>query len=161
MDRPLANYYEAVMVELKNDPEAGKLAVNYLSSDLKGMLSAAGIADPAQAKITPAHFSQLVLLIASGKINSRTAKDVLKKMFETGADPNEVIKSEGLEQVSDEGALTKLAEEIITAHPGPVADYKKGKEAALMFFVGKAMQKLGGKANPAVLQKVFKEILSK
>ncbi len=72
-----------------------------------------------------------------------------------------IIKEAGLEQVSDEGVLIPVAQELIAANPGPAADYKSGKEAALQFFIGRAMGALKGKGNPAVLQKIFKELLLK
>ena len=170
-DRPLANYFEAVASELKRitsqnaDPKDWykgiMLAINYLTSDLKGLMLAVNITDPIQTNVKPKHFADLMMLISAEKIGSRGAKNILKKMFEVGGDPNEILKTEGMEQVSDEKELTKLAKEIIKAYPGPVADYKSGKEAALMFFVGRAMGQLKGKGNPGVLQKIFKELLIK
>jgi aspartyl-tRNA(Asn)/glutamyl-tRNA(Gln) amidotransferase subunit B len=167
LDRPLAAYFEAVASELQE--EAGtadmmkkyQLAVNYLTSDLKGLMVAAGVTDPAATKVTAENLADLVVLAAADKINSRVAKDVLKIMFEKGGDPNVIIKEQGLEQVSDEGALIPIAQQLIAANPGPATDFKNGKEAALMFFVGRAMGALKGKGNPAVLQKIFRELLTK
>ncbi len=171
-DRPLANYFESVASELQRLSQSStvnsqlsaklfQLAVNYLTSDLKGLMTLASITNPIETKVTPENFADLIVLVAAEKVGSRGAKDILKKMFDEGGDPAEIMKAGAMEQVSDEGSLTALAQEILAASPGPVADYKKGKEAALMFFVGKAMGQLKGKANPAILQKVFKELLSK
>jgi F0F1-type ATP synthase beta subunit len=96
-----------------------------------------------------------------GAEHYQVAKDVLKKMFETGGDPNVIIKESGLEQVSDEASLVPVAEQLIATNPGPAADFKAGKEAALQFFIGRAMGALKGKGNPAVLQKIFRELLAK
>lgn len=166
-DRPLADYFESVVSELQEElggafdaKKHAALAVNYLTSDLKGLMVAAGLADPAKTKVTAENLADLVVLVAEGKINSRVAKDILKVMFTAGGDPRVIIKEQGLEQVSDEGALRAVCQELITANPGPVADYKKGKEAALQFFIGRAMGALKGKGNPALLQKIFKELLS-
>ena len=164
-DRALANYFEAVVSELQAEQadiaRTIPLAINYLISDFKGMLVAAGIIDPALSKITAENFADLVLLIAGEKINSRVAKDVLKKMFESGGDPTVIIREAGLEQISDESALIPVCEQLIAANPGPAADFKAGKEVALQFFIGRAMGALKGKANPAVLQKVLRTLLSK
>ena len=166
-DRALANYFESVVSELHDEasgdgmPKRMQLAINYLTSDLKGMMVSAGTNDPAATKVTAENFADLVMLVADDKIGSRVAKDVLKKMFDSGGDPSVIIKEAGLEQVSDEAALIPIAQQLIAENPGPLADYKKGKEAALMFFVGRAMGQLKGKGNPAVLQKIFKELLSK
>ncbi len=164
-DRELADYLEAVVSELGaegiNTAKATALAINYLISDFKGALVAAGVTNPAKTKVTAENFADLIILLASEKINSRVAKDVLKKMFETGGDPNVIIKESGLEQVSDEASLIPVAEQLIAANPGPAADFKAGKEAALQFFIGRAMGALKGKGNPAVLQKIFRELLAK
>lgn len=165
-DRPLADYFEAVVSELQSEGGAGEggkavaLTINYLISDLKGLLVSASVADPAASKVTAENFADLIVLLASEKINSRVAKDVLKAMFEKGGDPNVIIKESGLEQVSDEGALIPIAQQLIAANPGPAADFKKGKEAALQFFIGRAMGQLKGKGNPTVLQKIFRELLN-
>ena len=167
IDRPFAEYFEAVASELAEEvgtDEAKKryqLAINYLTSDLKGLMIIGGLTDPAKTKVTAENFADLVILVSSDKVTSRTAKDILKKMFETGGDPNIILKEGGLEQVSDESSLVPVIQAIITANPGPVADFKKGKDAAVMFFVGQAMKELKGKGNPAVLQKVIREELTK
>lgn len=164
-DRALANYFEAVVSELNEEgagsTEAYKFAANYLASDLKGLMVGAGVADPAATKVTAENFADLVKLAIAGKINSRVAKDVLKMMFEKGGDPTVIIKEQGLEQVSDESALIPIVQQLIDANPGPAADYKAGKEAALQFFIGRAMGALKGKGNPAVLQKIFRDFLSR
>ncbi len=167
-DRAIAGFFESVVSELKeelkeafNPKKHVSLAVNYLTSDLKGLMVAAEVTDPAMTKVAAENLADLVILVASDKITSRVAKDVLKKMFETGGDPNVIIKEQGLEQVSDEASLIPVCQQLIDANPGPAADFKAGKEAALMFFVGRAMGQLKGKGNPAVLQKLFRELLSK
>lgn len=171
-DRAAAEYFENVVSELKEETQDKQLApdewnryvalaINYLMSDFKGLMTAIGADDPAKTKITAENFADLVILIANDTINSRVAKDVLKLMFEQGADPREIIRAQGLEQISDEAVLAPVCAELIAANPGPAADFKAGKEAALQFFVGRAMGRLKGKANPAVLQKVLRDLLSR
>ncbi len=167
-DRLFADYFENVVSELRAHQveDMGKvtqLAVNYLTSDLRSLMAVAGISDPSKTKVEEEDFADLVILVATDKVSSRGAKDILAKMFETGGDPMEIMKTEGLSQVSDKGAFMQMAQEIIAANPNPVADYRSGKEVALMFFVGQGMKKakemrLG--ANPNVLKEVFKELLA-
>ena len=85
------------------------------------------------------------------------AKDVLNKTFKTGLDPENIIKNENLAQVSDESKLKAMVLEIIKENTTAVDDYKKGKENALQFLVGKAMAKLKGRGNPQVLSDLFKK----
>lgn len=157
-EKKLANFFEQAASELKaEDKSVGyKTLYNYLATDLLGLMKAKGVWF-SDLKITPENFVDLISLIESGKIGSRVAKDVLLKMFETGADPRVVIEEEGLEQVSDEGKLAEAVEKIIRENEAAVSDYKKGKEAALKFLIGQAMKELRGKGNPEVLTKMFKE----
>ncbi len=162
-DRRAAQFFEEAFSEFKLEHRTPgsreiKLLINYLNTDLRGLL-AEKESNWDDSKISPEHFADLIVLISENKITSRSAKDILRRMSETGLDPHAILATEGLEQVSDAEVLRGMAMGIIAAHPQPVADFKKGKENALQFLVGKAMAELKGKGNPAVLQKVFRELL--
>jgi aspartyl-tRNA(Asn)/glutamyl-tRNA(Gln) amidotransferase subunit B len=155
-DRGRAQYFEEVVSELgnKNVP----LAFNYFTSDLFGLMADSGV-DISELKIIPEDFAELIELIALNRISSRAAKTILKKMFDDGVDPHQILKEENLEQVSDEAALRQTAEKIIKENPTAVADYKKGRANALQFLVGKAMADLRGRGNPEVLQNLIKKLI--
>ncbi len=164
-DRAAASFFEETVSELEaenkeNTPQEIQLIINYLNSDLRGMITEAGISFET-LKIKPENFADLIELISQEKVSSRSAKDILAKMFETSGDPHEIMKTGSLEQVSDETHLREVARAIVLAHPDTLSDYKKGKMNALQFLVGKAMAELRGKGNPQVLQKIFKEELEK
>ena len=106
-------------------------------------------------------FAKLVAMAGKGEISSRGAKDVLKIMFEEGGDPEKIVKEKGLAQTSDDSFLKNIIEEVIKNNPAVAEDYKNGKENALQFLVGQGMKLSKGKANPGVLQKMFKEKLGK
>lgn len=162
-DRALAKYFEEAISELETDVEEAKqpiqLLFNYLASDVVGLLHKKGIAF-AELKITPEYFADLIALAAKGDISSRAAKDVLVKMAETGLDAHQIMKQENLGQISDEGGLAAAVREVLAENPSAVMDYKKGKGNALQFLIGKAMAKLKGRGNPAVLQELFKKELT-
>jgi aspartyl-tRNA(Asn)/glutamyl-tRNA(Gln) amidotransferase subunit B len=80
-------------------------------------------------------------------------------MFKTGIDPSHIIEKHDLAQVSDEGELEKIVQEVIKENPQPSEDYKKGKEASLQFLVGQAMRKTKGKANPKVVSELLRKKL--
>ena len=80
-------------------------------------------------------------------------------MFETGLDPEEILKSEGLHTIFDETELESVLQEVIKENPQAVADYKKGKTASLQFLLGEAMKKLKGRGNPEVLVKILEKNL--
>lgn len=169
-DRNLAEYFEQALSEIKVEdktPHIG-LLFNYLTTDLRGLLG--GEEFPARGrpalgwnrenlKITPEDFAELVELIESGKISSRVAKDVLKKMFETGIDPNSIVGESGLHQISGEEEIKKFVEEAIASNPKAVEDYKKGKENAAQFIVGQVMGKTKGRANPEVIKRILADLL--
>ena len=163
-DRGAAAFFEGTVSELETEDNQNlekekQLIANYLTSDLRGIMMEQRIGFDA-LKINPENFVDLIELISHDKISSRSAKDILVRMFETGVDPNEVLKDQNLEQITDEGELTVLAKKIVADHPAAVADFKNGKENTLQFLVGKAMAALKGKGNPAALQRIFKELLS-
>ena len=105
--------------------------------------------------------AELVQLIESGEVSSRVAKDVLREMFKTGADPHSIIKEKDLGQISDEGEIVKIVKEIIEENKKAVEDFKKGKGTAVKFLIGQAMARLRGRGNPELLEKLFQEYLSK
>ena len=98
-------------------------------------------------------------LTEEGTINSSVAKEVFEKIFEEDVDPVEYVESHGLKTVNDESALRSTIEEIVAANPQSVADYKGGKQKAIGFLVGQTMKAMKGKADPAAVNKLLKEIL--
>ena len=159
-DPDASKFFEAAVSELKEQlPEAGVSTLyNYLTSDLRGLMNQAGISF-ADLKVDPEHLAHLAALIEEKQITSRQAKDMLAKMFETGADPEEIMKSENIGIVSDEGEIEAAVLAIIAENHAAVADYKKGKTASLQFLIGKAMGKLKGKARPDMLKDLFERNL--
>jgi aspartyl-tRNA(Asn)/glutamyl-tRNA(Gln) amidotransferase subunit B len=168
-NKELADYFENVISELKywakikevsRDKVSSlvKLAVNYLESDLLGIMKEKNtpIKD---LKITPENFAELITILWQGEISSRAGKDVLLEMFKTGADPTYIIKDKNLKQVSDEKAIEGIVKKIIKENPKPVEDYKKGKENALQFLVGQVMKESKGKANPDKAREILKSLL--
>jgi len=163
-DEKLMNFFEEVIkefndIDVKNKEKVINLAFNYLASDLKGLMES-GSVTLEKLKITPQSFSQLILLLFEDKISSRAGKDILAEMVEKGGEPEEIIKSKGLEKISDEGELEPIILEIIKNNPKTIKDYKKGKENALQFLVGQAMAKTRGAADPKSLERLFKKQLS-
>ena len=97
----------------------------------------------------------------SGKVNTPTGKSLLQKVQTGGKSPAEFVEAEGLAQVSDESAIRKMAEEIITANPDQVASFRAGKETLMGWFVGQLMARTKGKADPKAAQRILSELLKK
>lgn len=142
--------------------EAGRISGNYKSvsnwiiSDISRILNEKEM-EPNQIPFEAKHLANLVSLIDNGTISSKIAKDVLEEMFENPREPEEIIKEKGWIQISDEGEIKKIVQEILEANPQSVVDYKAGKDRALGFLVGQAMKATKGKANPQMLNKLFIE----
>ena len=80
-------------------------------------------------------------------------------MLETGQDPELIVQEKNLLQVSDEGEIMKVIEEILKEHPNQVDELRAGKEKLMGFFVGQLMKRMKGKANPAMANELFKKAI--
>ena len=152
----ISAFFEKVCADFAGDRNFIKLASNYIISDLLGLMKSS-FAESLN-RLTDKGFAELIKMAASNKISSRGAKDILRIMFELGGSPAEIAERENLLQKSDLGELQKIAEKIIAANAQAMADYKAGKEAALMSLVGQGMKATKGSANPQVLKKIFEDI---
>jgi aspartyl-tRNA(Asn)/glutamyl-tRNA(Gln) amidotransferase subunit B len=104
---------------------------------------------------------ELLMLVKNGDISNNTAKTtVFNAMYETGESPQTIIEREGLKQVSDTGAIDTLIDQVLKAHPGPVQDFKEGKQKALGFLVGQIMKASKGQANPQMVNDLLRKKLS-
>jgi len=136
----------------------GRTTANWVVGDLMGLLKATG-KEIADSPVPAAHLGELVALISKGELSGKLAKEILPKMFETGAAPAVVMEREGLKQISDAGALEKIAGEVLASNPKQVEQYKSGKTAVLGFLVGQVMKASRGQANPAAVNEVLKRTL--
>jgi len=163
-NKDLGEYFEKVVSEF--DPRLPheklfnliKLASNYLITDLQGLLKGASVSGE-DFLITPENFAEFITLIYEGKISSKMAKMILEEMFKTGADPSHIIEEKGLVLIADEAEIEKIVKKIISENQKAVQDFKKGKENALQFLIGQVMTETKGKANPEIINKIFKKLL--
>ena len=103
----------------------------------------------------------MVRSIKDDVISGKIAKDVLLEMFNTKKDPDKIIEEKGLKQVTDISQIQNIVQEVINENQKMVEQYLSGKDKLLGFFVGQAMKKSKGKANPKILNEILKEKLSK
>jgi aspartyl-tRNA(Asn)/glutamyl-tRNA(Gln) amidotransferase subunit B len=155
--RALAEYYEAAARGHANP----KAISNWVMSELLRELGGDDEAAIARSPISPAHLAQLVSLIDDGTISGKIAKDVFARMLGSGEDPATIVRREGLTQVADTGALQALVDQAIAANPKAVADFRSGKTVAAKALVGQVMKASGGKANPAMVDRLVQEKLSR
>ncbi len=141
----LGNFFEKAAAGFRNP----KAIANWVINGLSAQLAATGTT-LADLRFPPGHLRELVELVDSGKISTRIAQEVFTDLFATGEAPAAIVERKGLAQVSDTGAIEKICDEVIAANPGPAADFRAGKVAALNFLKGQVMKLSKGKANPAV-----------
>jgi len=150
-----AGFLEAT-IALGADPAS---AANWITQDLAGLLNAARI-ELAAARVTPRHVADLVALVADGTISGTGAKQVLEEAFETGDAAEAIVERRGLRQVVDSSALEAWVDEAIAENPGPVEQFRGGKEGALNAVLGQVMKKSGGSANPKAVRELLLQRLS-
>jgi aspartyl-tRNA(Asn)/glutamyl-tRNA(Gln) amidotransferase subunit B len=154
--KEMAYYFE----EMLEHGAAAKTAVTWLTSELLGRLNKAGLgieASPVDAKT----LGTLVAKIADSTVSGKGAKEVLDYMMENESrDVDAIIDELGLAQVSDDGAILAIIDEILAANEEKVAEYKGGKEKLFGFFVGQTMKASKGAANPAKVNELLKQRLN-
>ena len=115
--------------------------------------------DPDQIRFSPEHLAKLVDLADAGSVTNTVAKEVFEKVFKEDIDPEAYVKEKGLLTVNDEGALRETVAKVVAENPQSVEDYHNGKEKAIGFLVGQTMKAMKGKANPALVNQILKELL--
>lgn len=129
-----ATLFEKVAAILQSN-ELSLLASNYITSDLKSIIS-------------PESLAETIQMISRGEISSRGAKDILKVLEAEGGEPRRIAEEKNLIQESDREILKKVVKEVLAENPGDVP---------AQFLVGQAMKKSGGRANPVILQELLKD----
>lgn len=154
--KELADFYEQC-VEKYNHPKA---VSNWIMGDLLKMMNASGL-EIENVRIKPEQLAKLLRLIDQGTISGKIAKNVFEEMFNSGQDPETIVQQKGLVQISDEGLIEKVVQQVIDANPKSVADYQSGKKQAIGFLVGQVMKATKGKANPGIVNKMLTDLLDK
>lgn len=154
--REMADFFEATLNEVPNE---AKLCANWLMGDISASLNRQSL-DITQCPISPRQLGCMLKRIADGTISSTAAKEVFKTLWSEGGEPDAIIDTKGLKQMSDTSAMEAMIEEIIASNPSQVAEYRNGKEKLFGFFAGLAMKASKGKANPAQMNEILKRKLA-
>ncbi|RZV19655.1 Asp-tRNA(Asn)/Glu-tRNA(Gln) amidotransferase subunit GatB [Aliarcobacter butzleri] len=150
----MANYFDEMMKE----GISAKNAVTWLTVELQGRLKEGVTIE--QSSIEAKTLATLVKRIEDNTISGKAAKEVLDYLMENSSSVDDAIDKLGLKQVSDDGALLTIIDEILNANQDKVAEYKAGKEKMFAFFVGQTMKASKGTANPNRVNDLLKERLS-
>jgi len=156
-ERSLSDYFEAAAAAYGGEP---KSVSNWLMNDVLRLLRERGLA-AGQMRLRPGDLAEIIRMVEAHTITTNTGKDLLDKVEATDRRPAEIVASEGLAVVADEGKLRSLAEAILAESPGQVAAYKGGKTTLIGWFVGQVMRKTGGKADPQRTRALLEELLGR
>lgn len=154
--KKMADFFEESLEYTKD----AKAVSNWIMGDLLGYLNAKAL-ELGDVKITGKGLGEMIGLLEKGTISSKIAKTVFKEMLETGKEPGRIVEEQGLVQISDEGAIKAIVDQIVDNNPQSVADYKAGKEKAVGFLVGQVMKETKGKANPGLVNKLILDSLNR
>jgi len=155
-DRPLADYFEAV-VQLGAAPQA---AGNWIINDLRRELAAAGV-DPAASRVSPANLVALLRLVDSGAVLNAAAKVVFVEMFATGDSPEAIADRRGLRAApTDSGELENWCRDAIAGNPRAAGEFRSGREGAINALKGPVMKAAKGKANPKAVDETLRRLLA-
>lgn len=155
VSKGIADYFEAC-VKLFNQP---KTISNWVMGELTRELNLSGT-DITVSPVTPERLVALLELVEKGTVSLKVAREIFPELYSSGKTPEQIVQEKGLTQVSDEGALDKIIDEVLTNNPAQVAQLKEGKQQVLGFLVGQVMKASGGKANPGKVNELLKKKFS-
>lgn len=145
-DLELAGYFE----QAAKGARKPKSVANWVLNDLQSALANGG-RSIAECPVRPVALQELVNLVEAGTISGKQAREVFAEMFGSGKTAAAIVQEKGIEQLSDTGAIEALCDQVIAAHPKPVADFEAGNAASLNFLKGQVIKLSKGTANPALV----------
>lgn len=152
--REIADYYESAI----DGYDKPKSVANWLANELLGRLNAQS-KTISESSVKPQQLRDLLKLIDSGAISGKQAKEVFDEMVASGQDAGAIVKAKGIEQISDTSELEAICRRVIENNAQAVQDFLGGKEKSFGSLVGGVMKESKGKANPALVNTLLREIL--
>jgi len=154
--KSVADFFDEATKHVKD----AKQVANWIMGEVLGYLNA-NKKELHEVALTPENLGKLISLIEQGTISGKIAKSIFTDLVEKGGDPEQIVKDKGLVQISDEGELAKIVNQVLDQNQQSIDDFKAGKEKAIGFLVGQIMKETKGKANPGVVNKLLKEEIVK
>jgi aspartyl-tRNA(Asn)/glutamyl-tRNA(Gln) amidotransferase subunit B len=153
--KAMADYFE-IIIDKGADV---KVSANWVMGELSASLNKNQI-DIKDSPISASELYKLISRITDNTISGKIAKDVFRIMWNEKRSVDEIIKDQGLEQMTDVGALESVIDEIISKNLDQVEQFKNGNTKLLGFFVGQVMKATQGKANPKQVNQILNDRLS-
>ncbi len=156
-DKLLSEFFESIINLKKLD---SKMVANWIITEVLALAKKSNLTVE-NYPVKPEQLSYLLSNVADETISNKQAKEIFLRMWDGGENPEEIIKNEGLEQISNTEELNKIVENVLKNNYKCVGDYRKGKVKLFGFFVGEIMKETKGRANPKLVSKILKEQLNK
>jgi aspartyl-tRNA(Asn)/glutamyl-tRNA(Gln) amidotransferase subunit B len=151
----LADFFDAALAARGGGAEAAKKVANWVIGELSRLMNETG-RQPRDWKLAPAQLAEVLGLLEAGTVNGAGAKLLVEELFRHGGDPAELVRSRGLAQVSDQGAIEAAVDAVLAASPVELARHRSGQKDLTGFFVGQVMKALKGKGNPGVVNALLR-----
>ena len=151
-DEVLANFFQEALENYDNAISIANTVVNEVAKELKAKRLE-------ELKFSPKDVAILVKMVDEETISSKIAKEVFEIMSQSGEEPEQIVESRGLKQISNPEEILPLIEEVIANNPESVAKYRDGNKKLFGFFVGQVLKAAGGKANPKVVNELVIKVL--
>ncbi|MEX0620799.1 MAG: Asp-tRNA(Asn)/Glu-tRNA(Gln) amidotransferase subunit GatB [Solirubrobacterales bacterium] len=152
-----AEFFEGVLTH--DESIEPRVAANWVTGEFAGELRRQGDQDLSDSKVTPDSLGSLILMVADGRVSHSSGKSVLELMVADGADPQQVVEEQGLEQISDSGELEKIVEAVIEGNPKPAEQVRSGNEKAIGALVGAVMKETRGRADGGEVNRLLRKHL--
>ena len=152
--KSMADFFDASLEKTKNY----SLLSNWLIGEISAYLNKGQI-EIHESKLTADNVAMLINRIDDQTISGKIGKSIFEEMCLSGSTPDEIIESQGLKQISDDGAIEEIIMTVINENPSQVEAYLGGKDKLFGFFVGQVMKLTEGKANPKAVNSILKEKL--
>ena len=153
--RAAADYFERAVAA----GAAPKLASNWIVGELARKLKELRV-DVGESPLSAERLGGLLQLIEQGVINQSMAKDVFERMFESGRSAADIVATEGLAQIEDDGQIDQLVTDVLSRNAKAVAQYRAGKAATFGYLVGQVLKAANGKANPTRVKAILEKAIS-
>ncbi|MFP4671859.1 MAG: Asp-tRNA(Asn)/Glu-tRNA(Gln) amidotransferase subunit GatB [Desulfohalobiaceae bacterium] len=153
-DPALAEYFEKAVAGFS----CAKTVANWIQSEMLRELKEQNI-QVQECALSPESLAKLLELIQQDKISTKIGKQIFPELFKTGQEPEQYVQEKDLLQISDQGSLQQVVQEVVLEHPKEAQKYKQGKKKLLGFFMGRVMEKTQGQANPQLVNELLQKEL--
>ena len=165
-----ADYYEAAV---EGSPKEAVRIANWFLTDIKFILNKKGIAvkNIGGFPLNPRRLKSLAVMLSEGRITGKLAKQCMETIIAEDKDPEEIVKANNWEQLSDPVKIAEAVKSVFIAEEKTVtelrsiiasgeANKEKRRRTLTAYLVGKSLAATGGRADPKITGEQVEKLLS-